>query len=75
MWVLFKKTYSGPLGLFLGGIKQDIPKETAEKLGKFCSPVPAPWDKPESDSSQQKEFRTPMDKQYRPRQKNPYRTK
>jgi len=44
MWTLFKKVYSGPLGLFLAGIKYDIPKETAEKLGKFCQPVPAPWD-------------------------------
>jgi hypothetical protein len=44
MWVLFKKTYSGPLGIFVAGIKQDIPKEIAEKLGKFCSPIVAPWD-------------------------------
>ena len=91
-----KKTYAGPLGLFISGIKQDIPKELVEKLGKFCSPCSVPWDekidhkaiaaaqkklqqnlpkKPGPDSGRQKKFRTPMDKQYRPRPKTLYKTK
>lgn len=45
MWILFKKTYSGPLGVFEAGSKKDLPKDTVKKLPRrFYIKTCAPWD-------------------------------
>lgn len=45
MWIIMKKTYSGPWGLFPKGLKYDLPEATIEHLPKKsykeCKP---PWE-------------------------------
>jgi hypothetical protein len=72
MWIEMKKTYAGPLGLFVKGSRHDIPAATRNELKKqdpdCLKNLDSQFDGP-------KIFASPQDKQYRPRQKNPYRTK
>ena len=45
MWIKFKKTYSGPLGVFPKGTRIDLPAEKVRKLKtKFYETSCPPWD-------------------------------
>ncbi len=45
MWIKFKKTYSGHLGFFEGGIKKDLPESIVNQLPKkFYQKTCAPWE-------------------------------
>jgi len=49
MWVLFKATYAGPLGLFVAGSKMDLTKEKVAALRKAIGDknvvdTCAPWE-------------------------------
>jgi len=45
MWILMKNTYSGPWGLFLKGVKYDLPKATIKHLPKSSyAKCKAPWE-------------------------------
>jgi hypothetical protein len=49
MWVIITKAYAGPLGIFIGGQKYDVPKPTIEQLRKELGKehvidTCAPWD-------------------------------
>jgi len=47
MWVIFKKTYAGELGMFFAGLKYDLPESVLKLLKKARAKIKkclAPWD-------------------------------
>ena len=45
MWIIMRKTYSGPLGVFFRGQKCDLPESTIKQLRKsYYKETCAPWD-------------------------------
>ena len=45
MWIIMRKTYSGPLGSFFAGQKYDLPESTVKQLKKsYYKETCAPWD-------------------------------
>lgn len=72
MWIKILKTCAGPNGLFVKGLKYDLPAETVGQLPKDSyERIPAPWDE------HKKAVKTsPGDKQFRPgKAGNKYRSK
>lgn len=52
MWILFIKTYAGPLGLFEAGSKKDLPESTLCKLPKECyKKICPPWEEKKDKDS------------------------